>query len=286
MKKKANYLALILIPVILILGLTLLYSQLKTQVAPQKETDVQETTQQQVVKTVITTTYGEIELELWPELAPITVDNFVKLARDGFYKDTYFHRVIPDFMIQGGCPNTKNDNRGDDGQGGPGYKFEDETYANGEEIKGAIKDDPTAKIVWEEVIVPHMQTHRTPDPVINDIVKSCQEARSFEPIYSKTVEEISQAAGHEGGVYSKIVKASVLYGNIAMANSGPNTNGSQFFIVTKKGGTPWLDGKHTVFGKVTRGMDVVHTIEMLPRDNADNPNIGNQAFITDVSFPK
>lgn len=285
MKKKANYLALILIPVILILGLTLLYSQLKNQTAPQKESTVKESPKN-VVKTIISTTYGEIELELWPDIAPKTVANFVKLAREGFYKDTYFHRVIPDFMIQGGCPNTKDDNRGNDGQGGPGYKFEDETYANGNELKGAIKDDPTAKIVWEQVIVPHMQSHRTPNAVIAEIVKSCQEARSFEPIYNKTVEEISKAAGHEGGVYNRVLLAKVLYGNIAMANSGPNTNGSQFFIVTKKDGTPWLDGKHTVFGKVTRGMDIVHTIEMLPRDSADNPNIGNQAFITDVSFPK
>jgi cyclophilin family peptidyl-prolyl cis-trans isomerase len=71
-----------------------------------------------------------------------------------------------------------------------------------------------------------------------------------------------------------------------MANSGPNTNGSQFFIVTKKDGTAWLNGKHTVFGKVISGLNVVHEIEQLPRDARDNPKAENQAFITGISFPK
>jgi cyclophilin family peptidyl-prolyl cis-trans isomerase len=105
-------------------------------------------------------------------------------------------------------------------------------------------------------------------------------------MFDKTVEYFTALAGHEGKVSNRTLKAHVLYGNIAMANSGPNTNGSQFFIVTKKEGTPWLDGKHTVFGKVTKGMDIVHKIEGLPRDRADNPNPENQAFILGVSFPK
>ena len=135
----------------------------------------------------MTTNHGDIVLELFDEDAPKTVDNFRKLAEDGFYDGLIFHRVIPDFMIQGGCPEGT-------GTGGPGYTFED---------------------------------------------------------------EINQ---------HKIVR-----GALAMANAGPNTNGSQFFIVTTEA-APWLDGKHTVFGRVTSGMDVVDTIVDLPRDSRDKPN--------------
>jgi len=132
------------------------------------------------------TNQGAIEVELFAEDAPKTVDNFEKLARDGFYDGVVFHRVIPDFMIQGGDPTGT-------GTGGPGYTFEDE---------------------------------------IND---------------------------HK-----------VERGALAMANAGPNTNGSQFFIVTAEA-CAWLDGKHTVFGRVTAGMDVVDRIADLPRDSHDKP---------------
>jgi cyclophilin family peptidyl-prolyl cis-trans isomerase len=132
------------------------------------------------------TSEGAIELELYPDAAPKTVENFVKLSRDGFYEGVIFHRVIPDFMIQGGDPTGT-------GMGGPGYEFEDE---------------------------------------IND---------------------------HR-----------VERGALAMANAGPNTNGSQFFIVTAEA-TPWLDGKHTVFGRVTSGMDVVDQISEVDRDANDRP---------------
>ncbi|HKI22584.1 MAG TPA: peptidylprolyl isomerase, partial [Gaiellaceae bacterium] len=125
-------------------------------------------------------------IELFADDAPKTVDSFLTLARKGFYDGLSFHRVIPDFMIQGGCPEGS-------GTGGPGYSFEDE---------------------------------------FND---------------------------------HKVVK-----GALAMANSGPNTNGSQFFIVTAEA-TPWLDGKHTVFGKVTSGMDVVERICEAERDENDRP---------------
>jgi cyclophilin family peptidyl-prolyl cis-trans isomerase len=135
---------------------------------------------------VLHTNHGAIELELHAADAPKTVGNFTKLARDGFYDGLVFHRVIPDFMIQGGDP------RGD-GTGGPGYTFEDEP-----------------------------NEHR------------------------------------------------VVRGALAMANAGPDTNGSQFFIVTADE-CPWLDGKHTVFGRVTSGMDVVDTISSLPRDARDRP---------------
>jgi peptidyl-prolyl cis-trans isomerase B (cyclophilin B) len=123
------------------------------------------------------TSKGVIEIELYPEHAPMTVNNFVFLAKEGFYDSVTFHRVISNFMIQGGDPTGT-------GRGGPGYKFADETYGN--------------------------------------------------PLKHKT-------------------------GILSMANSGPNTNGSQFFITHSS--QPHLDGKHTVFGKVTNGMEVVNAIE-------------------------
>ena len=133
------------------------------------------------------TNKGAIDVELFDDDAPKTVDNFLKLARDGFYDGVIFHRVIPDFMVQGGDPTGT-------GSGGPGYTFEDE---------------------------------------FND---------------------------------NKVVR-----GALAMANAGPNTNGSQFFIVTAEA-CPWLDGKHTVFGRVTEGMDVVDAISAVDRDARDKPN--------------
>jgi peptidyl-prolyl cis-trans isomerase B (cyclophilin B) len=132
------------------------------------------------------TNHGTIGLELFDEDAPKTVANFKKLAGEGFYDGLIFHRVIKDFMVQGGCPQGT-------GTGGPGYTFEDE---------------------------------------IND---------------------------------HKIVR-----GALAMANAGPNTNGSQFFLVTTDA-APWLDGKHTVFGQVTDGMDVVDKIEGTETDARDRP---------------
>ena len=132
------------------------------------------------------TNHGPIEVELFDDDAPKTVENFRKLSGDGFYDGLVFHRVIRDFMIQGGCPQGT-------GTGGPGYTFEDE---------------------------------------FND---------------------------------HKVVR-----GALAMANAGPNTNGSQFFIVTADA-APWLDGKHTVFGQVTSGMDAVDAIEAQPTGAGDRP---------------
>jgi peptidyl-prolyl cis-trans isomerase B (cyclophilin B) len=132
------------------------------------------------------TSAGPIQLELFDADAPKTVENFRKLSADGFYDGLKFHRVIPDFMIQGGCPQGT-------GTGGPGYTFEDE---------------------------------------FND---------------------------------HKIER-----GALAMANAGPNTNGSQFFIVTTEA-APWLDGKHTVFGRVTEGMDAVGAIEGARTGANDRP---------------
>jgi peptidyl-prolyl cis-trans isomerase B (cyclophilin B) len=133
------------------------------------------------------TNHGPVVIELFDDDAPKTVANFTKLAGDGFYDGVIFHRVIPDFMIQGGDPTGT-------GSGGPGYTFEDE---------------------------------------FND---------------------------------NKVVR-----GALAMANAGPNTNGSQFFIVTTEAAS-WLDGKHTVFGRVTNGMDVVDAISALETDARDRPS--------------
>jgi cyclophilin family peptidyl-prolyl cis-trans isomerase len=135
---------------------------------------------------ILHTNAGAVTVELFDDDAPKTVENFRKLAGDGFYDGLTFHRVITDFMIQGGCPEGT-------GTGGPGYTFEDE-------------------------INPH-----------------------------------------------KVVR-----GALAMANAGPNTNGSQFFIVTTDA-APWLDGKHTVFGQVTDGMDAVDAIESTPTGAGDRP---------------
>jgi peptidyl-prolyl cis-trans isomerase B (cyclophilin B) len=132
------------------------------------------------------TNAGAIRLELFDEDAPKTVANFRKLASEGYYDGLSFHRIIKDFMIQGGCPQGT-------GTGGPGYTFEDE-----------------------------FNQHK------------------------------------------------VVRGALAMANAGPNTNGSQFFIVTTVQ-APWLDGKHTVFGRVADGMDVVDTLEAAETDHSDRP---------------
>ena len=135
---------------------------------------------------VMHTSIGDITIKFYNKDAPKTVDNFIKLSRKGFYNGLIFHRVMADFMIQGGDPNG-------DGTGGPGYEFADEFNAH------------------------------------------------------------------------KIVK-----GTVAMANSGPNTNGSQFFIVTEKE-QPHLDGVHTAFGEVSAGMDIVEKIAVVPVDENDKP---------------
>lgn len=235
---------------------------------------------------VLNTSQGDIELELWPEMAPKTVENFVKLSNDGFYEKTYFHRVIPDFMIQGGDPNTKDSTRANDGMGGPGYKFEDEAFTNGEPITGAITDEETARNVWSDIILPYIQNTATPDTTVKSVFDAVIKAQSGDPIKAHPIEWYLTKTNHQGVLAKKVVKHPVAYGTMCMANSGPNTNGSQFFIVTKKEGADWLNGKHTVFGKVTKGMDIVHKIEALPRDDKDNPLVGSQAFINKITVKK
>ncbi|MBP9038434.1 MAG: peptidylprolyl isomerase [Candidatus Syntrophosphaera sp.] len=237
------------------------------------------------ITAIIETNYGNIELELWPDMAPKTVDNFIKLSKEGFYDNTYFHRVIPDFMIQGGDPNTKDKDRSNDGMGGPGYQFEDECYMIGEEMKGTINDEDAAMQVWTQLIVPYLEKEENPNQELLNIAQEVIEKQSPEAMYGKTIEWYQEVTGINTPVHKQILKSPVLYSYICMANAGSNTNGSQFFIVTKKEGTPWLNGRHTVFGKVVNGMDVVHKIENLPRDDKDNPLEGNQAFINRIVIP-
>jgi len=142
---------------------------------------------------VIKTNFGDISVKFYTKESPITVNNFLNLAKSGFYNGTKFHRVIKGFMVQGGDPNSKDDDWSNDGQGGPGYKFQDEFNSH-------------------------------------ELVK----------------------------------------GSLAMANSGPNTNGSQFFIVTAES-TPWLDGKHTNFGYVSGGLEIVEKIEKVNVNGNDHP---------------
>ena len=217
------------------------------------------------------TELGDITIEMWPDIAPKTVENFVSLA-DGekewldpssqkmvkrpFYDGLTFHRVIDGFMIQGGCP------RGD-GRGGPGFAFEDECFEKGEELKGAIDSEEKAIQVYQNVLQPYFQrSSAEPDSELVRIVNACSEQQSGRPLMVNTVEWYKEKTGTTAAVYGQgKLKAKVAYGTLCMANSGPNTNGSQFFIVTKKAGCDWLDGKHTVFGKVIKGMEVVHAIE-------------------------
>jgi len=227
------------------------------------------------------TSMGTIKLELFSDMAPKTVENFIGLAtgtkewtgrsgetkKSNFYDGLIFHRVIKDFMIQGGCPLGT-------GTGDPGFRFEDECFdTNGaKEITGEIKDEETALKIFTEVLVPYFRSTPNPDPELINIAKECQAKQSGIPIMTKPVEFYLQKAGRTKPLYTQgKLLASVDYGTICMANSGPNTNGSQFFIVTKKDGCAWLNGKHTVFGKVVGGMDVVDAIGVVETGSQDKP---------------
>jgi cyclophilin family peptidyl-prolyl cis-trans isomerase len=248
---------------------------------------------------IIETTMGTIKIELWPDKAPKTVDNFIGLANGTkewtdtktgakvtkpFYDGLIFHRVIKDFMIQGGCPNGM-------GNGDPGYKFEDETNEPGDVVKGEIKDNDTAFLVFQNVIMPYLQKNNG-DPAKVDsevlaIADECIKNQNGSAIMKHPVEFYVQKTGFAGKVTKpgKLI-ASVDYATIAMANSGPNTNGSQFFIVTKKEGCAWLNGKHTVFGKVIGGMDIAHKIEDVEKGAQDKPVIDVKMIKVRVEQPK
>jgi|SRR5690554_2199735 peptidyl-prolyl cis-trans isomerase B (cyclophilin B) len=202
---------------------------------------------------VLETNHGDIEIELYPRVAPRLVENFIDLSEDGFFNGTYFHRVIPDFMIQGGDPNTKDGNRATDGQGGPDYRLPDEISASALGLDELLIKDS------------YMANQVPPDHPANEM----------------TIKEFLETQGY--AFSDNLPSLPNEYAHISMANAGPNTNGSQFFIITARDGAPWLDGKHTVIGKVINGMDIVHKIENLPRDRRDNPLEDNQAIIENVT---
>jgi len=238
------------------------------------------------------TNHGTVVMELFEETTPITVENFTGLATgtkawtamDGsimntpFYDGLTFHRVIKDFMIQGGCPQGT-------GTGGPGYQFQDETYAGKlVPVSGEIQDEEAAADVFNSLILPHIQEYRgnSPIPGIAELFGTMNAQRSFRPMVGMTVEQLQELMGTTDPItrFEKELDpitgepaliGEVAYGTLCMANSGPNTNGSQFFIVTKEGGAEWLNGKHTVFGKVVEGMDVVLAIQDVEKGASDKP---------------
>ena len=230
----------------------------------------------------ITTNMGTMKIELWHDKTPKTVENFISLAMgqkewtnpssgkksdDNFYDGLIFHRVIKDFMIQGGCPLGN-------GTGGPGYNFEDETFdkSKASALSDKISSPAEANLVFEQVVVPYLRKTQNPDKDLINLIKECQTKQSYDPIMKKPVSFFTSKTGFEGQVMtSGELIAPVEYGTICMANSGPNTNGSQFFIVTKKDGCPWLNGRHTVFGKVVEGMDVAEKIQVTAVGENDKP---------------
>lgn len=315
--------------------------------------------QPEILVATMKTNHGTMVIQLFEDIAPITVANFTGLAEgtkawttpDGteknepFYDGLTFHRVIKDFMIQGGCPQGT-------GRGGPGYEFEDETYVGSyvvlegeitdedmahevfnslivpyyksssgpdrseviaeliqtmgnqssynamvgmtveqlkeltgsnealrffrrelKTISGEITDSAMADAVFQELFAPHLREHEGESPVeeISSLYEEILAADGPDPLIGKTVEYIQGLVGNEGPVEHPILRAEIEYGNLCMANSGPNTNGSQFFIVTQKKGLQSLNGKHTVFGKVIEGMEVALAIQDLETDDNDKP---------------
>lgn len=188
---------------------------------------------------VIQTSMGDMTIEVDADAAPKTATNFVKLAENGYYDDMIFHRVIPEFMIQGGDPTGS-------GRGGEsiyGHPFEDEINAENYDLHEAKLSEVAADVP------PHMA---------DMTLKQYYEAQGYS--YDDSLESLP-----------------LDYGYVAMANAGPNTNGSQFFIIQNEDGVDQLAGRHTVFGRVTEGLDVIDAIANVERNAQDKP-------LEDVTF--
>lgn len=196
----------------------------------------------QVVRVTLKTNKGDIQLALDGTRAPLTVGNFVSLARDDFYDGTQFHRIIADFMVQAGDPLSKDATKKDEwGTGNPGYSFPDEINAE----SYGMHEAKLADLATPE------QLQQLPEEVRQWSLKQFYEAQGYQ--YTTAVQSLPLQRGV-----------------VAMANSGPNTNGSQFFIITAEA-TPHLNGKHTPFGIVEQGYEVVEQIAAVETDAQDRP---------------
>lgn len=218
------------------------------------------------------TNMGDITIELWNDKTPKTVENFTQLAFGGkewynqhtgqkqtgaFYDGLTFHRVVRNFIIQGGCPDGT-------GNGGPGYYFDDEIFddTQAKAITGFISNIEQANSLYIKVIIPYLKKNPSPDKELTRIIDQCKKSKNLKPLMSKPIEFYLKKTDTKGQFKDQgILISKVEYGTICMANTGPDTNGSQFFIVTKKDGCKWLDGKHTVFGKVIKGTSVLDRIQ-------------------------
>lgn len=186
---------------------------------------------------ILKTSKGDVTIELDADAAPMTVTNFVWLAKTGYFNGLTFHRVIPGFMVQAGDPNG-------DGTGGEsifGPTFADEINAD---------------------------SYGLQNQTLKDLAGGQALPSNLKGMENLTIKQFYEKQGY---VYStKFRSLPMRRGAIAMANRGPSTNGSQFFIITAER-TPWLEGKHTIFGIVTAGMDVVDTISNVARNPQDKP---------------
>ncbi|MBC8514731.1 peptidylprolyl isomerase [bacterium] len=209
---------------------------------------------------VMETSMGDITIELLEDAAPNTVANFVELSESGFYDGVVFHRVIPNFMIQGGDPQGS-------GIGGPGYTFADEINAEALGLtEMAVNELPNfdqnqrlqqevSQVVFKELGITSQEEFDAQKDSIIQRVNTMKVAEFYEG---------------QGVSYTPCLpSAENVRGVLSMANSGPNTNGSQFFVTQVD--TPWLNGKHTVFGRVVEGMDVVDGIAGVPTGQGDKP---------------
>ncbi len=183
---------------------------------------------------ILRTSMGDITLELNADAAPKTVTNFVALAQTGYFNGLTFHRIMPEFMIQGGDP----DGNGTGGESIFGQSFEDEINAD----DYGLNDTTITEMADGQTV---------PEEVANMTIKEYYESQGY--VYRNDLASLP-----------------LVRGSIAMANRGPNTNGSQFFII-RTASTPWLNGKHTVFGNVTDGIEIVDAIAAVPRDAKDKP---------------